>query len=959
MPSHAHHFSNTLADLVQGNVRLLKYTGNDTQDLYFTTSLHNSVQAFSIKNLELLAAQDRHPSPPTVFALSFDSHFLLSTSHQPPTIYLRNLYTKSSPVHVRPSCSSSAVVAANFHPETSGIFVLAFSDGAVAVYDATHILRRDGTARHYSAGSAIATNELASVKRLHTPTTKSLSEVELGLNALTKAEASTTVTGHVSGVSSVALLPGHRAMAVTVGSDGKCCVVDFSQPNKKKAVLLRSWHLRRPATSLSIVLTRKPKGMGQFDGTADATTPSNKDYCIAVGRQDGKVLLFDLDGTTLGAKVLDPQRGRIVDVDWAKKEIDAAFAERQNGTGVATDHSNSHGRRQRKVSNRKGKGATSRRLSDEKAPFDLSTTSRTYQETPLVAALRNPREVEAAKSRQSREKLPLFFAPQADKPLEKLDLKHRHSPLKLELPSPIDSAATGSIGGNGRAIKPLVPPMIESDASPRQALSGTSTPPLPPRPSAKPGGRLHTRRALKALEAAGHDVGPLAAARQISCGSTIATRSSSRRVSMAAIPKRNVVLPLRIPSQKLPAPASIPSTALPPRVNGSFDLEEYKTAPSSGSLSVVESESDAASSDTVIEWGTTSRGQNRYSTPTVLRKPTYRVSPEPSKKVGTGKKGHVSLTVSSSEGEGERISSPLSSSATTVVVDAGKILPARAQDMKVGRSRNFGGGNAVAERTEEDGNVTTIRLEPFLTATSHPGSDTLGQPIKDVKRDSGIVTSTATTIQRTQSTRADVIEDSDGNAEPKPQPPVKHDLGFAKSHSPASWLSPPGKKREASPKRKPVPTSPPREVKAIENVAAADEHHERSESLERRRDGTEAGDTKGFLPDNEPPNGIEFPKLEPKSESEESLQISGFKTELFEYLDRKFEEVRKEVSDGFEAQRVWIERESERKAEEVVLLGGTRARSGTGLGSSDEKRKGSVFGREREVRMRGVGSSGE
>ena len=305
-------------------MRLLKFAGSPSKNLYFTTSLRNSVQSYSLQQEKLLDPSENHPSPPSVFAISCTSHLLLSTSANPPTIFLRDLRLSTASTLLHPRCSTSAVVAADFHPEVPNIFLLAFADGTAAAYDVSCMYRSQpyGAAPGSLAGS-LANGEIGYMRKLHavgstvSPTPSGLNSVDLALDGQTT----------VSSITAVALVPGYRALAVTVGADGKCCVVDFTQPTRTRALLLRTWHLRRPATSLSIVCYKSDPARGQLDGPKESHPPANENYCIAVGRQDGKVLLFDLGGKQLGAQILDPKRARVVDVEWARKEIGIALSQ--------------------------------------------------------------------------------------------------------------------------------------------------------------------------------------------------------------------------------------------------------------------------------------------------------------------------------------------------------------------------------------------------------------------------------------------------------------------------------------------------------------------------------------------------------------------------------------------------------------------------------------------------------
>ncbi|KAF1817303.1 hypothetical protein P152DRAFT_453883 [Eremomyces bilateralis CBS 781.70] len=286
---------------IEGNIRLLEFAENSRQ-LYFTTNLHNAVECYSIQESRLLAPAHTHPSPPTVLALSRNSQLLLSASESPPTIYLQNLLLGGRPFLFQPGVSDTPVSTASFHPERPQVFLLSFKDGSLAAYDASRLVRMDARA---SAQSHIAKQgrggEIGRFAQLH------------------------TVARHgsaLSGIVGVKFLPGHRSRAVTVGCDGKCRIVNFDYGGK----ILKTWHVQGPGTSLSLLpekwdekrhlaaSTRRTGSRTIGDGV------SQEKMVIAVGRQDGKVLLFSSDGHCLCEKVINPDGGRIIDVEWIQGE---------------------------------------------------------------------------------------------------------------------------------------------------------------------------------------------------------------------------------------------------------------------------------------------------------------------------------------------------------------------------------------------------------------------------------------------------------------------------------------------------------------------------------------------------------------------------------------------------------------------------------------------------------------
>ncbi|EKG13897.1 hypothetical protein MPH_08896 [Macrophomina phaseolina MS6] len=313
-----------------GQVRLLEYS-NDSKSLFFTTTLQNAVQSYSLRQSCLLEPSHTHPSPPTVLAISSTSHLLLSASERPPTIFLQNLTLRTPALQLQPRASSAAVETASFHPERPNVFLLAFKDGSLAAYDATRILGKAG--RGGSGG------EVGRFKNLHTVTNRVVA------NSLGETGDNANVTGGKSvSITSASFLPGHRSRAVSVGADGRCRLVDFECGGN----ILRTWHAKGPATSLSVLSVRQKQAQVARTpaNRAEASAPNNT---LAVGREDGKVLVFDSVGILLSEQTVDATAGRILDVEWMKGpglKPDTKSA-RSRGISEAAD---SKDRRQAKLS---------------------------------------------------------------------------------------------------------------------------------------------------------------------------------------------------------------------------------------------------------------------------------------------------------------------------------------------------------------------------------------------------------------------------------------------------------------------------------------------------------------------------------------------------------------------------------------------------------------------------------
>ena len=221
---------------------------------------------------------------------------LLSASAQPQVIQLSNLLSEEPPIFIKPDASSSAVVTAAFHPDTPNIFLLAFGDGTLAAYDASHFFGQRG--RNSSAAAAGKGGEIGNLKKLHTVTTTS-----------SYPDRSTPVSvGEVGvGIAAIAFVPGSSSTAASVGADGRCCIVDFGYNDPGSSKVLMTWHVRGGATSVSILPYKRCQDQ--------KVTVS--DFLVAIGRQDGTVRLYDLEGKLILQQSFDPADGsRILDVEW-------------------------------------------------------------------------------------------------------------------------------------------------------------------------------------------------------------------------------------------------------------------------------------------------------------------------------------------------------------------------------------------------------------------------------------------------------------------------------------------------------------------------------------------------------------------------------------------------------------------------------------------------------------------
>ncbi|KAL8744387.1 MAG: hypothetical protein Q9190_003361 [Brigantiaea leucoxantha] len=324
-----------------GRVCVIRYN-RDSDGLYFATTLQPAVRSYFQRQSKIPKSYYSHPSPPTVFALSTTSHLLLSASASPTVIQLTNLVLNTGPLLLRPQCSSANVVAAEFHPERGNIFILAFGDGVSAVYDASFIFRNSGQGEGSPAASASRSSrgwELSNTKGLHSVNNTVSHDVNrtkvkdqntgnhsvkdtISYDGSIEVNDQNTTSIGISDqglqFKAVAFVPGFKALVVSVGTDNKCCLVDFAAATGGEAKVIRSWHLNAPASCVSIVA---------LDSENQSTLPQLKNRVgsvpqpravIAIGREDGKVLLYDIEGNCLEEQTIHQDGSRIIDVDWIR-----------------------------------------------------------------------------------------------------------------------------------------------------------------------------------------------------------------------------------------------------------------------------------------------------------------------------------------------------------------------------------------------------------------------------------------------------------------------------------------------------------------------------------------------------------------------------------------------------------------------------------------------------------------
>lgn len=284
----------------QEEVRHLEYAP-DAKSLFLTTTSDGTIQQYDTESARMMDPTEKLATPPVAMAVSPTGHIVLSASNDPPVVHVKNVAHNNVSSTLHPNASSAPISCAVFHPERPNIFLLAFRDGTVAAYDATKMPKRGPDQ------SSAKDGEISRISNLHRV-------VVTGDASLGKSTLAAPIAG-------AAFLPGYKTRAVTAGRDGKCKIIDFAN----KGVIVRSWHVKAPLTSISVFPVKTDGGRSargsQRSQASSAHTiggPKTTDSLIALSRVDGKVHIYDTVGLLLAQKAVSAQEEKIVSIEWAK-----------------------------------------------------------------------------------------------------------------------------------------------------------------------------------------------------------------------------------------------------------------------------------------------------------------------------------------------------------------------------------------------------------------------------------------------------------------------------------------------------------------------------------------------------------------------------------------------------------------------------------------------------------------
>ncbi|KAL9595114.1 MAG: hypothetical protein Q9219_006631 [cf. Caloplaca sp. 3 TL-2023] len=154
--------------------------------------------------------------------------------------------------------------------------------------------------------------EISHITGLHTcgKLVPKASHTSLNSTELTPSNANDDRRG---GIVAVGFVPGYKAIVVTVGLDGRCCVIDFATPDARQASFVHVWEIPMQATCLAIVLPSPPLSPGLPSVTRDS---AHSAAILAIGHQSGLLSLFDITGNLLIHQPSHSIGLAIVDVHW-------------------------------------------------------------------------------------------------------------------------------------------------------------------------------------------------------------------------------------------------------------------------------------------------------------------------------------------------------------------------------------------------------------------------------------------------------------------------------------------------------------------------------------------------------------------------------------------------------------------------------------------------------------------
>ena len=470
----------------------------------------------------MFSASPTHPSPPTVFAASTSSRILLSSSCHPPTVYLTGSTQRQAPVLLRPQCSNSPAVAASFHPDREYIFVLAFADGTVAVYDAAQFIDERGRRAHKIGPDRSANEvEIGYITKVHA--TVNHAQGAKSEESMFQFDGFDPSTGTVGigelscSITAVSFVPGRKALVMTVGADGKCCVIDFAVPKKQitnssRIRIVQAWDLGMAGTSLALYNPHEHLPPARYQERRSSSQNSTRGRLLAaIGLRDSRVLVYDLTGDLQGQHTFGSATTRVVGVEWTAADKKSEYHTKKHPTGrprskrkaLSSVLAAGHVARQQVVFPREthntSTGRVSTATSSRSSPHSALTQRSDISASSLnrlgllskIKAVEPTVVSERGVHRPTLGHMDIFtpvsstISDTTDYQTAKEDFSSSTSLAPVTKQADREAKRNGIIGTDG----------LNEQLSQSAIVKTPLAPSIPPRPVPKPGGRLFLRRA--------------------------------------------------------------------------------------------------------------------------------------------------------------------------------------------------------------------------------------------------------------------------------------------------------------------------------------------------------------------------------------------------------------------------------------------------------------------------------
>ena len=297
------------------------------------------MQSYALDDPSVLDALNFHPSAPTCLGLSSTGQLLVSASALPPVLLLQRLNPYAPAFQLQSRLSSTAVTAAAFHPIEPNIFALSFADGAIAIYDTKRLFHPDdsgqermGRARAGRSGEVGFFGNTRSGGPVPSGRSSDSPATVTTLQDCDRGSTSAITRRGQPHITAIAFLPSSPSRVVVGGPDGRCSVIDFELTSGGEGRVVNTWHAHAPVNSLSVLLPvtgddqgiadRGERFRGQkrtAEGVRVAAEPDDaSEAIIAVGRADGKVVVYSVCGLLLAKRKFEDGGRGVIGVEWSK-----------------------------------------------------------------------------------------------------------------------------------------------------------------------------------------------------------------------------------------------------------------------------------------------------------------------------------------------------------------------------------------------------------------------------------------------------------------------------------------------------------------------------------------------------------------------------------------------------------------------------------------------------------------